>query len=204
MSTRDFCLLAMVQTTEAEAFLARIASLPKGPGINLDEVLQPSLDDEAELRRLLAADRSNPRLSNPYVGLVDVFEAPSDIRIARARVIKDDQDLNAKHVMPLAENKRRKEGEPCMIGDLDEFKRNWSIFSEGSLSQLTDWSNVIAAGGSVLACLAPLSDADKASKRAIRKHYHSAAYPTSDIDLFLWGMTPEQVNTVYELLAQRD
>ena len=194
----------MVQTAEAQAFLTRIASLPKGPGVDLDVVLQPSLDDEAELRRLLATDRFNPRLSNPYVGLVDVFEAPSDIRITRARVIKDDQDLNAKHVMPLVEDRRRKEADPCMVGDLDEFKKNWNIFSEGSLSQLTNWNNVIAAGGSVLACLAPLSDENKASKRAVRKHYHSAAYPTSEIDLFLWGLTPEQVSPIFELLTQRD
>ena len=187
----------MVQTVEAQAFLDRIASLPRGPGVNLDKALQPSLDDETELRRLLATDRSNARLSNPYVGLVDVFEAPSDIRTTRARVVKDDQDLNAKYVMPVPDDKRKKEGEPCTVSDLDEFKKNWTIFSEGSLSQLKDWSNVIAAGGSVLACLAPLSDTDKASKRAIRKYYHSAAYPTSDIDLFLWGLTPEQVSNSY-------
>ena len=187
----------MVQTAEAQAFLDRIASLPTGPGVNLDEVLQSSLDDEAELRHLLATDRSNARLSNPYVGLVDVFEGPSDIRTTRARVVKDDQDLNAKYVMPVPDDKRKKEGEPCMVSELDEFKRNWTIFSEASLSQLSDWSNIIAAGGSVLACLAALSDADKASKRAIRKHYHSAAYPTSDIDLFLWGLTPEQVSSSY-------
>ena len=185
----------MVQTAEAQAFLDRIASLPTGPGVNLDSVLQPSLDDETELRRLLANDRSNARLSNPYAGLVDVFEGPSDIRTTRARVVKDDQDLNAKYVMPVPDDKRKKEGEPCMVSELDEFKRNWTIFSEASLSQLSDWSNIIAAGGSVLACLAALSDADKASKRAIRKHYHSAAYPTSDIDLFLWGLTPEQVSS---------
>jgi hypothetical protein len=45
-----------------------------------------------------------------------------------------------------------------------------------------------------------------ASKRAISKYYHSAAYPTSDVDLFLWGMTPEQaevkINAIYE--AVRD
>ncbi|KAF8654880.1 hypothetical protein AX16_003341 [Volvariella volvacea WC 439] len=79
-----------------------------------------------------------------------------------------------------------------MAEDLEEFKRNWTIFTEGSLSQLTDWSNVVAAGGSVQACLAPLTDEQKASKRAIRKHYHSVAYPSSDVDLFLWGLTPAQ------------
>ena len=187
----------MVQTVEAQAFLARITALPKGSGISLDEALQPSLDDEVELRRLLATDRSNARLSNPYVGLVDVFDAPSDIKTTRARVVKDEQDLDAKYVMPLPEDKRRKEGDPCMVANLEEFKKNWSIFTEGSLNQLTDWSNVIAAGGSVLACLTPLSEADKVSKRSIRKLYHSVAYPTSDVDLFLWGLTPEQVRSIY-------
>ncbi len=46
----------MVQTAEAQAFFHRIALLPRGPGVNFDEVLQPSLDDERELRRLLATD----------------------------------------------------------------------------------------------------------------------------------------------------
>lgn len=184
----------MRQTPEAEAFLNRIISLPNGPGISLNEALQPSLDDEAELRKLYATDKTNVRLNDPLVGLVDVFNAPADIRTTRARVVKDDQDLSAKYVMPLSETNRRKEGAASMVNDLEEFQKNWSIFTEGSLSQLLDWNNVVAAGGSVLACLAPLSDAAKESKRSIRKYYHSVAYPTSDVDLFLWGMNAEQVS----------
>jgi hypothetical protein len=113
----------MIQTVEAQAPPHRIASLPRGSGVNLDEVLQPPLNDESEmeLRRLLATDRSNARLSNPYVGLVDVFEAPSGIRTTRARVVKDDQDLNAKYIIPVPEDKRKKEGEPCMVSDLNEW-----------------------------------------------------------------------------------
>ncbi|GLB33192.1 putative ankyrin repeats (3 copies) containing protein [Lyophyllum shimeji] len=182
----------MRQTPEAEAFLKRIIALPKGPGTYLDEALRPSLDDEAELRKLFATDKTNTRLNDPFVGLVDVFDAPADIRVTRARVVKDEQDLNSKHVMPLSEANRRAEGSPSMVSDLEEFQKNWSIFTEGSLSQLSDWNNVVAAGGSVLACLTPLSDANKESKRATRKHYHSVAYPSSDIDLFLWGMNAEQ------------
>lgn len=185
--------MSTTQTTEANAFIERVITLPKGP-VFLDEVLQPSLHDEAELRRLFATDKTNARLSNPYVGLVDVFSAPADIRTTRARVVKDEDDLAAKYIMPLSEADRRKEGMPSLVNDLDEFKKNWSIFSEGSLSQLLDWSNVVAAGGAVLACLLPLSDTEKASKRSIRKHYHSVAYPTSDVDLFLWGLTPEQAS----------
>ncbi|EAU82414.1 ankyrin repeat protein [Coprinopsis cinerea okayama7 len=196
----------MPQNSEAQAFLARIAALPAGPGVSLDDVLKPSIEDEAELRRYFASDRGNTRLSDPYVGLVDVFDAPADIRQTRARVVVDEVDLSAKHVMPLKAADRRPEGAPAMVSDIDEFKKNWTVFTEGSLSQLKDWSNVVAAGGSVLACLTPLSDKNKESKRAIRKHYHNAAYPTSDVDLFLWGLTPEQaevkINAIYE--AVRD
>ena len=181
----------MPQTPEAQAFLSRIAALPKGVPVSLDEALQPSLDDEAELRHLFATDTKNSRLSNPHVGLVDVFDAPTDIRTTRARVVQNEFNLSEKHLMPLAEDRRRKEGSPAMVSSLDEFNQNWSIFTEGSLS-LLDWNNVIAAGGSVLACLLPVPDANKASKRTLRKYFHSTAFPTSDVDLFLYGLTPEQ------------
>ncbi|KAF7354601.1 Ankyrin repeat protein [Mycena sanguinolenta] len=198
--------MARTQTPEAQSFIQRVLGLPAGPGVPLDPVLEPSLEDETELRRLFATEKTHARLSNPLVGLVDVFDAPVELRTTRARVVKDETDLSAKYVMPLSELNRRKEGTPSMVSDLDEFKKNWGVFSEGSLSQLLDWNNVVAAGGSVLACLTPLSDVAKVSKRSMRKYYHSAAYPTSDVDLFLWGLTPEQaevkITKIYE--AVRD
>ena len=181
----------MPQTPEAQAFLSRFAALPKGVTVSLDDALKPSLDDEAELRRLFATDTRSPRLNSPYVGLVDVFDAPADIRTTRARVVQNEFHLSEKYLMPLTEVRRRKEGSPAMASSFDEFNQNWSIFSEGSLS-LLDWNNVVAAGGSVLACLLPVPDANKASKRTLRKYFHSIAFPTSDIDLFLYGLTPEQ------------
>lgn len=183
----------MQQTPEIESFLSRIDALPGGPGVSLDAALQPSLDDEVALRKLFASDRQNPRLVNPHVGLIDVFDASAAIRTTRARVVEEKEDLNAKYVMPLTQENRRSEGAPAIVANLEEFKQNWSIFTEGSLSQLIDWNNVVAAGGSVLACLTPLDEEAKVSKRAIRKYYHSNAYPTSDVDLFLWGMNAEQV-----------
>ncbi|KAF9530942.1 hypothetical protein CPB83DRAFT_904927 [Crepidotus variabilis] len=193
-------------TPEVDAFIERIKALPPGPGVSLDAVLQPSLDEEVELRQLFATDRQNERIVNPHVGLVDLFTAPATIKTTRARVVKDRDDLTANHVMSIAEEDRRAEGTPCMVSDIDEFKKNWSIFSEGSLSQLLDWNNVVAAGGSVLACLAPLDEEHKKSKRATRKYYHNKAYPTSDVDLFLWGMNAEQaeakIKQIYE--AVRD
>ncbi|TFK24224.1 ankyrin repeat protein [Coprinopsis marcescibilis] len=191
----------MPQNIEAEAFLSRIAAR-----VSLDDALKPAIDDETELRQHFATDRGHSRLLDPHVGLVDVFDGPPQIRQTQARVVKDEIDLSAKYVMPLPAEIRRPDGTPAMVADMEEFKKNWAIFTEGSLSQLTDWSNVVAAGGSVLACLAPLEEKDKVSKRAIRKHYHSAAYPTSDVDLFLWGLNAEQAEAkivaIYE--AVRD
>ncbi|RXW15843.1 hypothetical protein EST38_g10015 [Candolleomyces aberdarensis] len=195
----------MPQNKEATEFLERIKSLPEGPGVSLDEALKPSIEDETELRQFFASDRGNVRLQDPHVGLVDVFDAPVDVRTTRARIVKDDDDMIAKHILPVNKKARRPEGAPSMVDSLDEFEKNWAIFTEGSLSQLLDWNNVIAAGGSVLACLTPLKEGNKVSKRATRKHYHSVAYPTSDVDLFLWGLTPEQAEAkiiqIYEAVC---
>ena len=186
----------MSQNTEASQFLSRVANLPKGP-VSLDKVLQPSLDDEAQLRKLFATDKRNPRLSDIHVGLVDVFAAPIDIRTTRARVVKDDVDRDAQHIMALSSSLRREEGSPSMVEDLEAFKKNWGIFTENSFSQLTDWSNVIAAGGSVQACLMPLPKTATGSKRALRKYFHDQAFPSSDVDIFLYGLTVEEVCPFY-------
>lgn len=182
----------MSQNKEATQFLSRVLDLPKG-NVSLDGVLQPSLDDEAELRKLFATDKGNPRLKDIHVGLVDIFAAPNDIRVTRARVVTNDADRDAQHVMPLSDALRREEGSPAMVESLESFKKNWSIFTENSLSQLSDWSNVVAAGGSVQACLIPLPKAATASKRAMRKYYHEKAFPSSDVDLFLYGLTTQEV-----------
>ena len=194
----------MQPTPEIEAFIARIEALRPGPGVSIDEALQPSLNEESELRKLFATDRQNQRLSNPYVGLIDVFNAPEAIRTTRARVVKDDKDLSTSYVMPLSKINRRNEGAPSAVADLDEFKKNWSVFTEGSLSQLINWNNVVVAGGAVLACLTPLDEDAKVSKRAMRKYYHSSAYPSSDVDLFLWGLNAEQVNWLLSFCTMPD
>src|SRR6266498_4382309 len=88
-------------TPEIDTFVECIQALAPGPGISLDAVLWPSLDEETELRKLFATDRLNPRLSNPHVGLVDVFAAPDVIRTTHARVVQGKEDLLAKYVVPV-------------------------------------------------------------------------------------------------------
>ncbi|KAG9009823.1 hypothetical protein FRB93_005094 [Tulasnella sp. JGI-2019a] len=199
----------MAQSTEAEAFLTRLSALPKDPGTSLTSAIGPALEDEAALRRLFATDRDNKRLQNPHVGLVDVFGGNTEcIRDIRARQLKHVDGLHDKYLMALDDKTRRKDGSLAMASTVEDFKMRWAIFSEGALSQLVDWTGVIAAGGSVLACLAPLPDHvnQQGSKRAIRKYYHSEAYPASDVDLFLYGMTPEQAEEKCKMIfaAVRD
>lgn len=114
----------MPQTPEATAFLDRVARSNL-----LDDVLAPSLEDEAQLRRLFATDKDNARLKNPFVGLVDVYDAPDAIRKTHARIVKNEEDLAAKYVMPLTDEQRRKDGEPCMAENYDEFLKNFAIFT---------------------------------------------------------------------------
>src|SRR5260370_4818789 len=150
--------------SSAQTFVSQVAQ-----GVSLDDALSPAIEAETELRRLFATDRKNPKLTDPFVGLVDIFAAHSQIRLTQARNIQDEKDLEAHYVFPLLEEKRRPDGESAMAASFDDFKTAFNIFSEGSLSQLTDWNNVIVAGGSVLACLAPLpADAQK-TKRGLRK-----------------------------------
>jgi hypothetical protein len=118
----------MSQNKEDTQFLSRIVDLPKGP-VSLDAVLQPSLDDEAELRKLFATDKGNLRLKDIHVSLVDVLNAPCDIRTTRARVVTDAVDRCPQYVMPLPDALRRKEDSPAMIECLEAFKRNCNVFS---------------------------------------------------------------------------
>ena len=171
-----------------ETFISQVAK-----GMSLYDALAPAIDSETDLRRLFATDRRNPKLTNPFIGLVDVFATHSSIRLTQARKVQDEQDLNAHYVFPLLEEKRRADGEPAMAANLDDFKTAFNIFTEGSLSQLTNWDNVVVAGGSALACLAPLPKDAQKTKRGIRKYFHEEGYLNSDIDMFIYGLTPEQV-----------
>jgi hypothetical protein len=170
----------------AQKFVTQVAQ-----GAPLQECLTESIAAETELRRLFATDRDNKALSDPLVGLIDVFAANKSIRATQARECSDQTTLEAEYIFPLKKEQRRATGQPAIV-DIDQFRTSWSVFTEGSLSQLLDWNNVVAAGGSVLASLLPLPEHARSSKRAIRKHFHEQTYATSDIDLFLYDLTPEQ------------
>jgi hypothetical protein len=82
---------------------------------------------QTAVRKLFATDKGSSRLGDIHVGLVDVFAAPGDIRITRARVIKNDADRDDQHVMALPSSLRREEGSPDMVENLEAFKKNWRV-----------------------------------------------------------------------------
>lgn len=75
-----------------------------------------------------------------------------------------------------------------MVQDIKEFQHNFALFCESSLVDL-DWSNVVAAGSSVVTCLLPVPSKYKDSKRALRQYYHEMIAPASDVDLFIYGLS---------------
>jgi hypothetical protein len=93
-------------TFAVQECMTRLQALPPGPGVSLDDVLQPALDDEIQLRKLFATERQHDRLADPHVGLIDVFDAPDVIRTTRARIVQEPEDLLARNDMPLDEAKR--------------------------------------------------------------------------------------------------
>ncbi len=109
-------------------------------------------------------------------------------------------------------------GVPCFV-TAAQFALNWRVFTQDQLSGL-DWSNVFAAGGAVLACATthapPPAPGDAAeTARLLRRARAAGATPdtaltslptflalhgrdapgklaTSDVDLWLYGLLPEQ------------
>ncbi|CAJ0829388.1 15258_t:CDS:10 [Entrophospora sp. SA101] len=89
-------------------------------------------------------------------------------------------------------------------GGIEKFTRNWKLFTEGSLADI-DWSNVFAAGGSVLSCLLPIPEEYNVSPRKIREYYHDKMYGSSDIDLFIYGLDEkaamEKMLNIYDAVS---
>lgn len=175
---------------------APLAELPKyiaqHPEKSVSEILEPYRHHEAHLRTVFAQDPQNPTLNDPFVNALPLFTEEGNEHITtRARDLDaESEEEQARYIMPLPEEKRRAHGSPATVANLAEFQNNFGIFSEQSLADL-NWDNVVAAGSSVVNCLLPVPEAFKENKRTLREYYHQKFCPASDVDLFLYGLTPE-------------
>ncbi|KAL8970120.1 MAG: hypothetical protein Q9197_003977 [Variospora fuerteventurae] len=152
----------------------------------LSKVLSPYNEYEAKLREAFAQHRDHASLQDPHVNAVPIFNPDQDIpRIAKREF--DEKTHHQHHIIPLTAESRKPAGVPATVESIQDFKKNFSLFSESSLADL-DWSNVVAAGSSVVTPLLPVPDKYNTSKKAQREYYHQHLAPSSDVDLFIWGL----------------
>ncbi|RYP56917.1 hypothetical protein DL769_009824 [Monosporascus sp. CRB-8-3] len=169
-----------------------VQHIAKHPETPMVELMEPYRKFEAQLREVYAQDRGNPILDDPYVNVLPLFTKDTPLIKTRARNLdKETQEEKDKYIMALPSDNRRANGSPAVVSTLKEFRHNFSVFSESSLSEM-DWSNVVAAGSSVVNTILPVPDKYKKSKRALRQYYHEKFCPASDVDLFLYGLTEDQ------------
>ncbi|KIL95072.1 hypothetical protein FAVG1_02004 [Fusarium avenaceum] len=156
------------------------------------EILEPYRQYEANLRTVYAQDRQNPILEDPYINVVPLFTEDTKLITTHARNLEaESEEEKSKYIMALPDDKRRPHDSPATVAGLEEFQKNFNIFSESSMTDM-DWSNVVAAGSSVVNCLLPVPKEFNTTKRKLREYYHEKYCPASDVDLFLYGLNHEQ------------
>ncbi|ATY58270.1 ankyrin repeat [Cordyceps militaris] len=156
------------------------------------DIMEPYRKYEAALRGVFAQHRQNPALNDPHINVLPLFTEDTSRITTRARDLASESDEEkSKYIMALPDEQRRVHGSPATVGSIDAFKKNFNLFSESSLSEL-DWSNVVAAGSSVVNCLLPVPEAFNVNKRKLREYYHEKFCPASDVDLFLYGLTHDE------------
>lgn len=133
---------------------------------DIQRSVAPYNEYEAKLREGFAQHRDHESLQDPKVNAVPIFDGNSEELRIRVRAT-DDQSLNEKYIMPLNARDRKPEGSNATVASIQDFKKNFNLFSESSLVDF-DWSNVVAAGSSVVTALLPVPDKYNTSKKALR------------------------------------
>jgi hypothetical protein len=139
--------------------------------------------EEDTLRTLFVKNRDCEELSNPYLNLVRVFQE----RVVGAY----DQALPE-----LFESPKPKPGSSVIVPSLTVFREHLSWFTnafEPVDNEPFDWSNVICAGGAVLACTLPLPASIEGDGVEAKKYYRTSKnWGGSDVDIFLYNLGPDE------------
>ena len=160
----------------------------------VEELVQPYNEYDAVARKVFAQEPSHPALKDNHFNLVPLYDESTglnNVQVRARNLAAEPQALRDQYLLPLKNKDRRPTGSPAVVPTLEEFQKNFTIFSEGALSDL-DWSNVVVAGSAVVTSLLPVPDKHRGSKRALRQFYHEKFAPASDVDLFLYGLTDEE------------
>lgn len=181
------------------SFIQQLSTLSSGD-VSLEACRDSAREIENTLRRLYARQQTHEFLEDRTVGLIELFNAPPYLRTIHARRTNTG-DISDRYVLPLSQHARRKDGEPATVTNLSAFLNHWEIFTERTLI-FFDWNNVIAAGGSVAACITPLPTGIEGDVTKTRHYLHHGGTASSDVDLFLWGLTVSEVSrTLHQSFA---
>ncbi|CAI7645132.1 unnamed protein product [Penicillium glandicola] len=157
------------------------------------ELVQPYNEYDAVLRKTFAQDPSHASIQDSYINIVPLYDqtGSTDISIRARDLALETPEQTEKYLLPLGVKERKPHGSAAVVPSLNEFQNNFTLFTEGSLSEI-DWSNVVVAGSAVVTSLLPVPEKYRNSKRGLRKYYHEEFAPASDVDLFLYGLNEEQ------------
>jgi hypothetical protein len=117
--------------------------------------LEPYKTYESKLREIFAQEPANAIAADPHVNVLPLFDGYEELLRIRARDMNGPVDQNDKYLLPLSDTERKPSGSPAIVSSMKEFKNNFNLFSESSLVDL-DWTNVVAAGSSVVTSLLPV------------------------------------------------
>lgn len=135
------------------------------------QTLNPYKEYETRLRELFAQEPNNPALNTPGVNLVPVFAGHEALLNIHARHLENGSPrAKDSYILPLDNEWRKPHGSPAIVQSMQQFRKNFTLFSESSLADL-DWSNVVAAGSSVITPLLPVPEKHSSTKRDLRYVY---------------------------------
>lgn len=108
------------------------------PDIPVRTLLEPYLEYEGIIRQYLAQDPKNPLVSDNTINLLSVFEEGNKAGLSvRARDFASElKEEKERYMIPLKDEVRKKTGDMAIVGDLQTFRDNFNIFTEGSLANL--------------------------------------------------------------------
>jgi hypothetical protein len=174
--------------TEIEHYLVEIEKCK-----DHEEILsatRPYIVYENKLREIFAQQPDHPAVTKSH--LIGLFHKDNPTPKAQPRLPdKQSDEIRDKYLLPIPDTDRKHPGDAAVVPNIAQFKTNFNVFSESSLVDL-DWSNVVAAGSSVVTALLPVPAPHNESKRTQRAYYHQTLAPASDVDLFIYGLNEEE------------
>lgn len=170
-----------------------IQYIKSSPGTSISDLLKPYNEYDSITRRIFAQARDLISELDGLFNLVPLFTAEgyADLEVRARDPTAEPSGVKSKYLLPLSSQDRRPSGTRAVVSTIHEFKTNFDVFCEGSLRGL-DWNNVIVAGSAVTSTVLPVPAKYAQSRGGLRRFFHEDYVPTSDVDLFLYGLSEQQ------------